>query len=685
MKMLNKFLFFIFIFTNIFSANQTIGSDSSVGAAQSEIILNGGNNKIATYALLDGGLSFLDETTSCSWYSTFTLKEFLKLRGGKLFLFRDIKLTSNTCFLSDGFIDGNDNDIVVSPDITFFKDSTFTFTLETKVNSIDWTFDSNYIAVGTDTASNSAVRVFSYDGERAVYRGAYVAGLPDALSMRFRPPGLYSGIYQLGMGEVVGGSGYYELRVLYFNPATGVSLAGGRLYDPVSTRAVAWYPDGTYLAFGNDNSVLRIVNVPANGNINGSTQIFASGGATTATQFADDALSWSSAHNNIAAAFDNILEIYTFNVGSSLVYTARDNIGQPTSHVDWHPSLDYIAVGLGSGSETFRLYEYTYTTSTLTEVLSGRVGEIEGINAIDWSPDGQCIAIATDNSEGDNIKIYSFNLSTESFSLERTLGCDYVVNTIRWSPDGNYLAFGGDGNKVDIFNFIPLKRLKFKDTNIFFRGDFNINVPVEFEGECYIDSNKNILNIASGGEIIVNNNANLKLQNVFIKNLKNNNLKCANDSAVLNFENSVLNVSDNYNFGSGAIIFSGDVVISGTTTFGYSSRVTSSIELNSNIYFSNGVTFSYSPKNSRNNLLYMTGKSSRMFFDGSTLVTSNTGLKFSRGSLILDNKVTFSNNGTSLSEAIIFGDGVNSNDLDIYVLSDANLTFYGAFSYENVN
>lgn len=689
MRMLNKIFIVIFFLLTllplVFSANQTIGSDSSVGAAQGEIILDGEDNKIANYALMDGGLILKDEQTTCSWYSTFPIKKKLKLNSGKLFLFRDLYVTNSTCFFSDGFIDSNDNDFIISPDIKSFKGATANLELEEPVNSIDWSFDSNYFAVGTNKSSNSSLRTYSYNGSAINFTGAYVNDLPTALSVRFRPPGFYNNIYQLGMGEVSGGSSYYECRVLYLDPTNGVSLAGGRIYDPDSTRAVAWYPDGTYLAFGNDNSVLKILNVPANGDISGSTEISATGGATTATQFANDALSWSSSHNNIAAAFDNILEIYTFNIGNSLLYAAKDNLGVPTSYVDWHPTLNYIAVGLKNTSDNVRLYEFTYTTSTLTEKTSGRIPEYEDVNALDWSPDGKRLAVATNSDAGENLKIYSFDSNSKSFRLERTLGCNSVINTVRWSPDGNYLAWGGDDNNVYIFNFNNLKKLRFKNSNIFFKGDFNINIPIEFEGICSIDCNENILNINHGGEFIIKNDSTLKLRNIFLENLKNNNVNCVNDSGILDIQNSTLMVTDHYNFGTGSIIFSGDVNISGISEFGYSSKVTSTIKLNSNLYFSNGITFSYAPKNSKNNLIYMTGKTSKIFFDGSTLVTSNTGLSLIRGSLILDNKVTFSNHGTSLSEAIVWGDGVYSNDLDVYVLSDANLNFYGAFLYENVN
>lgn len=685
MKILNKILFIIFIFTNIFSANQTIGSDSSVGAAQSTIIFDGGNNKISNYALMDGGFSLLDKTSSCSWYSVFPVKSKQKLRGGKLFLFRDLYVTSNTCFFSYGFIDANDNDIVISPDVTFFKDSSFTFTLEQVVNSVDWTFDSNYLVVGTDQASNSSLRVFSYDGQRATFRGSYVTGLPDVYSIRMRPPGLYSGIYQIGMGEADGGTGYYELRDLYFDPASGVSLAGGRQYNPDSCRAVAWYNDGTYLAFGIDNSVVKIINVPSNGDIGVATEISASGGATTATLFANDAFSWSAEHNNLAAAFDNIIEIYTFNVGSSLLYSARDNIGQPTSYVSWHPSLDYIAVGLESGGDNFRLYEFTYTTSTLTEKLSGRIGENNGVMAIDWSPDGKCLAVATDDINGENLKIYSFNRDIESFTLERTLGCDYVINTVRWSPDGNYLAWGDNNNLVNIFNYKPLEHISFKDSNLFFKGDFNINVPVEFEGDCFIDCGNNKLNMVDGGQIIVKDNSTLRLQDVNLNGLKGTNLNCVNDSGNIEFKRTFVNIIDDYNFSYGSILFSNDVIISGTKTFAYTSRVTSTIDFNSILYFSSGVTFSYSPKSSNNNLIYMKDNTSKIFFDGSSLVTSNTGVCLSRGTLFLDNGISFSSHGIAESESIRFGDGTVANDLDIYFLADAQLDIYGAFVYENTN
>ena len=78
----------------------------------------------------------------------------------------------------------------------------------------------------------------------------------------------------------------------------------------------------------------------------------------------------------------------------------------------------------------------------------------------------------------------------------------------------------------------------------------------------------------------------------------------------------------------------------------------------------------------------MNDVSSILYIDGASLVSTTTGLILTRGSLILDNGVTFSAYGTAFSESLSFGGSADSS-LNLYVFASANVNLYGTISIDN--
>jgi hypothetical protein len=74
--------------------------------------------------------------------------------------------------------------------------------------------------------------------------------------------------------------------------------------------------------------------------------------------------------------------------------------------------------------------------------------------------------------------------------------------------------------------------------------------------------------------------------------------------------------------------------------------------------------------------------SSILYIDGASLGSTQTGLILTRGSLILDNGVTFSAYGTALSESLSLGGSADSS-LNVNVFASANINSYGAISIDN--
>jgi hypothetical protein len=69
------------------------------------------------------------------------------------------------------------------------------------------------------------------------------------------------------------------------------------------------------------------------------------------------------------------------------------------------------------------------------------------------------------------------------------------------------------------------------------------------------------------------------------------------------------------------------------------------------------------------------------------LKTTTTGIQFKRGTIIADGKVNFyNNNATSLSQAIVFGNGAATDDANILVMPAASINLQtGLIDYRNAS
>ena len=241
------------------------------------------------------------------------------------------------------------------------------------------------------------------------------------------------------------------------------------------------------------------------------------------------------------------------------------------------------------------------------------------------------------------------------------------------------------GGDISVFGLNKKPFMTFYDTNMVFNSNVRLNESLKFYNNCTINGNGRTLLFDDEGQIRVADGCQLTFYNLELSGLANTNLKCDQNGAKIVFQDCKLTLSSSFIFDTGSILFRGDVVVSGTNKFIYTSSMGSTIDSNSTLYFDKKNTLFFDPIVSNRDLLYMIDKSSYLFFDGATLYSTETGMRLTRGTLFLDNDVTFSCLGSSSSEAICFGDGSADNNLDIKILADAQLNIYGAFKYENTD
>lgn len=224
------------------------------------------------------------------------------------------------------------------------------------------------------------------------------------------------------------------------------------------------------------------------------------------------------------------------------------------------------------------------------------------------------------------------------------------------------------------------------NTSLFIKQDQTITSAWSFAGSTIIQGSNNILDVSGGGSFAVQAGGVLKISNLILKGVSSSTFSCANNTASIIFENTTLNVPSACSITTGSFIVKGAVEVSGGGTLSIAGSTTNTIDVNSNLIFSNNSTLNYSPSIASQSLLSMTDKTSVLSLINSTLTVSTTGLQLTKGTLYVDGGSSISSAATVESEGIYFGDGISSsNDLDVDLQpgTPLNLTS-GILVYKNL-
>jgi len=207
--------------------------------------------------------------------------------------------------------------------------------------------------------------------------------------------------------------------------------------------------------------------------------------------------------------------------------------------------------------------------------------------------------------------------------------------------------------------------------------------------DSIIDGEGNTLYFDEHSNIVIDHGVTLTLRNLRVKNKRNNSVNpiiCPiSFGSKLALQKVDLRLRDDFIFGQGQLFIHDDVIVSGTSKFIYGSSCPCYIDQASRWVFDRGSTFYFAPSTNDNTLIKMRDRSSCMMFDGSTLLTTDTGLRLTKGTLLLDNKVILNSAGVTLSNGIIFGDSSKLNhDLNVKVLGGAYVQIYGTVCDDSV-
>jgi hypothetical protein len=130
--------------------------------------------------------------------------------------------------------------------------------------------------------------------------------------------------------------------------------------------------------------------------------------------------------------------------GTSWVATATPAVlpGFGPTAIDWHPSGDYVALGINAGT-TNRVFVYRRDGDTYTKVAQPATIQSSQSVKVKWSPDGTKLACSNSNS-GDNVWVYPFDAATGVLGNGKGgAGLSDQTATLAWLPEqSRYLVRG---------------------------------------------------------------------------------------------------------------------------------------------------------------------------------------------------------------------------------------------------
>lgn len=222
-----------------------------------------------------------------------------------------------------------------------------------------------------------------------------------------------------------------------------------------------------------------------------------------------------------------------------------------------------------------------------------------------------------------------------------------------------------------------------------------------FDGQSVLNGNGKTLRLGTGGSLVLRPGAGVLFDNVTIKGIKNTlnggvkstNIRCMDNTATLSLGNIIWTQDSVFTMSNGHFEVLGLWDIVGSTTFCYSGTKTCTITQFGTMLVDNGMTFSYAPRVANRDLIWMENSSAILHLDGATLASTTTGLRLTRGTLIIDGICTTTNfeptqndrEGIADEEAIAFGrGGILENELSIIFNAGGTLdVLAGKLLYDN--
>lgn len=334
-----------------------------------------------------------------------------------------------------------------------------------------WSPDARFLTLGllNDVGGVSHIRVYQFDGMNLIELPT--AAITGAASQEYAvldwdPSGRYF------IARTRGTTAFAIYRFDFKSGGSTSTAVVSRTSSgaPPYNGAFSWHPSGRFFAMGgNIGSVVLYAfdNLPGSEGV-APLQSIGFGGTGPLVESAK----WSSSGRYLLIGGTNSTateyRIYQFNGSSTLtelpgcrVRPAGGMTGLLGFTIAWHPSEQFVVLAPAQQATTCTVYLYRFDGASLT--LLDQEDSVMGPLSLDWSHDGDLVAVSGRNRFGRDIAVYKFTGTklTELPYCAKLQAVDptnpYVLRAT-FSPMGDYLLANGGAATSGAFEIYPVIR-----------------------------------------------------------------------------------------------------------------------------------------------------------------------------------------------------------------------------------
>ncbi len=697
---------------------QVVGSNTTVSRQPAFTLLGTQtDNAIIGFTKTENGFALQDQFTSVEWDALFPTSGTVNLCGGEVFLDRDFVVSDTALFATFGsFIANNEpahlelshgtsilqgyvtlsNDFLVSPtNRQFYWGAAFSY-------------DTKYLYV-FDQSTRVLNWVYLYDGNSFTVT-AFAQPLTGA-NVQARSVTTHPSLDYIVVGRNTG-----HLDVVYHNRSNGTFTLTQALLTPGASgtsaitlppavtgrvSTVSFDPKGQYVAVARATGAGgELLVYSFNPNIAAKLSFTASvtlSPARTAVQ-----ASWHPTSSYVAlatAATNSQCLIYNF-TGTALTLAAS---------LGFLPILNYQGTGVtfdttgsyllfGKTINVFfngnSLLKFDPTLSSLTEIGSS---DQTGNARLFAHPRGRLFATTRDVTLPADTFVHFFDDVDEAYFVNEGTTFKYDTYSDYWgaefSRDGkfrvnNVLRFQVLGAIVPR-STVSVKRMDtesygsghlVKNCSVLLSGNVSVNTPLTFAGQSAIVGKgmQSIVFTASRDFLThpafyVAENSSLLLKNLTLYIDDPYRLYCFDDNATISFDNVKIVVSGLMALNKGKVDVLSSCLCTGQGVITNKMILPVTISSGASFFIDSGITYSIAPREASVSPFVFTDSSSMLFLNGCSLISTQTGFSLTKGTIVVDGKVTFSNSATVPAQGVSLGDGTAPNRPILLMRPDASI------------
>ncbi|MBX9831120.1 WD40 repeat domain-containing protein [Candidatus Babeliales bacterium] len=371
----------------------------------------------------------------------------------------------------------------------------------------------------------------------------------------------------------------------------------------------------------NSSTILPCVRFDSNalrfGIKNNSNAIISLGFRVRANSNAAVALSRRIINNSNTANGFNFASTTLVRSNSNLIVFTRNQIA---TNIQNSNAINYF----GNNVQIVSNHSRFQATTTINKIILYKAGfEVDA---------GKTLTLMTPLPVSGNIALKSTG--------KLVLAGDLYLNSNAYITSGGYL--GGNNFSLVMSDSLVLSTL----------------TTLQITSSLIIDGNGGTIVFGPHAQILLESNVSLTLKNVNIQTTRNALaipiIRCYDQKGHVTFDNVNIALTDDFAWRTGRMFFYNDVRFTGTSKFIYQSWMQSYVMPQSLLTFDPGTTLYYYPSSTDKTLLQLTDKSSGIYFKGSgtTLQTTHTGMRLTKGRLWMDNKVTLSTQAATTLDVV---------------------------------